>query len=296
MSIQQILQTILNSFQSIALYSLATFGIVLVFKTSIATNFSQGIVATFGAYVSTSFSLFMGYPLWISIIIGMVAAFILGAGIDVLIIRRGKYVTPSSKQIITMGLLLIFTNLLPVMFGVITTTNPSTPKFSLDNLDFNLFGIELYLPIQSLIVFVIALLVLGTMFLALKYSKWGLGVRATASNEIVAQMMGVNTRLITAISWGISAALATIAAASLGTILGPGMMGKIQVYGFLSIVLGGVTTFFAPIFGAILIPIVINFAAAFSSVWADAIVFSFVLIVILIFPNGIFGKKYVKKV
>lgn len=296
MVIQQIFQTFLNSLQSIALYSLATFGIVLVFKTSIATNFSQGIVATFGAYVSTSFSLYMGYPLWISIIFGMISAFLVGAGIDILIIRRGKYVSPSSKQIITMGLLLIFTNLVPVIFGVITASNPSTQKFSLDNFDFTFFGIDLYIPIQSIIVFLVAVILLTVIFIALKYTKWGLGVRATASNEVVAQMMGVNTRLITAISWGMASALATFAAASLGTVLGPAMMGKIQVYGFLSIVLGGVTTFIAPIFGAILIPLVINFAAAFSSVWADAIVFSFVLIVILIFPNGIFGKKYIKKV
>ncbi|MEA4821718.1 MAG: hypothetical protein VB122_05785, partial [Erysipelotrichales bacterium] len=67
-------------------------------------------------------------------------------------------------------------------------------------------------------------------------------------------------------------------------------------YGFLAIVLGGVTSFFAPVLGAIMIPLVMNFAAAFTSVWADAIVFSVVLIAILIRPNGLFGKKMIKKV
>jgi branched-chain amino acid transport system permease protein len=296
MSFQQVIQTVFNSLQSIALYSLATFGITLVFRTSIATNYAQGVVATFGCYVSTHFALYYNVPLPLAIILGMLTAFFIGMLIDVGIIRRGKGLNPGGKQIVTMGLLLVFTNLIPVTFSLITTMTPASPNFSAQNFNFSILGLNLYWPIQSIICTILAVVLLGTIFIALKYTKWGLGVRATASNETVSQMMGINTRVITALSWAIASALATVSAVSMGTVLSPGMMGKIQIYGFLAIVLGGVTSFFAPVLGAIMIPLVMNFAAAFTSVWADAIVFTVVLVAILIRPNGLFGKKMIKKV
>ncbi len=290
------LQTIVNSFQGIAMYSLATFGIVLIFRTSATTNFAQGAIATFGCYVATQFGVINGMNLWVSLVLGMLTAFALGVIIDNFIIRRGKDVNAAGKQMITMGLLLVFTNIIPVIFSMITITTPATKNFATGSFNFTLLGQDIYWPYQSMICVLLAVVLLGAVFAALKFTKWGLGVRATASNETVAKMMGVNTKVITALSWAIAGALATVAACSMQTVLNPAMMGKAQTYGFLACVLGGLSSFIAPIIGAIIIPVVINFAAIYTSAWAELIMFCIVLLLILIRPNGLFGKKFIKKV
>ena len=90
----------------------------------------------------------------------------------------------------------------------------------------------------------------------LKFTKWGIGVRATASNEKVASMMGVNTKRITLTSWAIASALGALAAALYApTIftLSPNMMVGMQVNGFLAAVLGGFAILFGgPIVAAVL--------------------------------------------
>lgn len=293
---EQFIQILLNSLQGIAIYSLSTMGIVLVFKTSGTTNFSQGVVGVFGAYMSTQLARLNGVPLFFSILIGVAVAFLIGMGIDVGIIRRGKNLNSSQKQIVTMGLLLIITNLIPVIFGLLNTLTQQTPNYATGITQFSLFGMNLAITNQALMLILVSGTLLLALFIGLKYTKWGLGVRATASNETVAQMMGINTRLITALSWAIASGLATVSATMLASTLNPAMMGKSQVYGFLASVLGGLSSFFAPLVGAVLLPIFANISATFSSIWADGIVFVLVLIIILIFPNGIFGKKYVKKV
>lgn len=294
--VEQFIQILLNSLQGIAIYSLSTMGIVLVFKTSGTTNFSQGVVGVFGAYMSTQLARLNGVPLFFSILIGVAVAFLIGMGIDVGIIRRGKNLNSSQKQIVTMGLLLIITNLIPVIFGLLNTLTQQTPNYATGITQFSLFGMNLAITNQALMLILVSGTLLLALFIGLKYTKWGLGVRATASNETVAQMMGINTRLITALSWAIASGLATVSATMLASTLNPAMMGKSQVYGFLASVLGGLSSFFAPLVGAVLLPIFANISATFSSIWADGIVFVLVLIIILIFPNGIFGKKYVKKV
>jgi len=296
MTLQQFLQTIINSFQGMAMYSLATFGIVLIFRTSTTTNFAQGVIATFGCYMATQLCIVKGMSLFVGVPVGMAVAFLIGAFIDIAIIRQARNINASGKQMITMGVLMVLTSIIPVLFSMITVTTPATKNYSTEIWYFKLFNQSLYWPMQSIICCILAITLLGIIFAALKFTKWGLGVRATASNEQVAKMMGINTRVVTALSWALAGALATVSAVSLQTVLNPAMMGKAQVYGFLACVLGGVSSFFAPVIGAILIPLIINFAAAITPSWAELTMFCLILLIILIRPNGLFGKKMIKKV
>ena len=165
-------------------------------------------------------------------------------------------------------------------------------------MDFDLFGMTFTVTKHALFCFLFATVILTVIFLALKFTKWGLGVRATASNEKVAQMMGINTKVITAMSWAIAAGLGTVAAIMYGSgqDLNPSFMGGVQVNAFLACILGGLSTFYGPIVGAVLIPVFSNVFRYNFSAWADVIVYALILIVILIKPLGIFGKKIARKV
>ena len=304
-SMQDILQTIVNSLPTIGRYALVTIGIVLIFRTTATTNFAQGLIATFGTFVVTWASLtYTAMPLWLCLLLGMAAAFALGMFVDVALIRRARRISPSGKQMITMGVMMILVNVTPVLFRDITLWTRPGKSFSTAIISFQLFGYTLNITEMGLLAFVLAAIVLSLVFAALKFTKWGLGVRATAANENVAQMLGVNTRVITAFSWALAGALASLGGffTGAGTALNVTLMGNAQIYGFLACVLGGFGSFPAPILGAVIIPLIYNFAGnpaimgPNAGMWQNLITFVVVLLLILIFPNGILGKKYIKKV
>ncbi|HOH68409.1 MAG TPA: branched-chain amino acid ABC transporter permease, partial [Bacilli bacterium] len=164
---------------------------------------------------------------------------------------------------------------------------------------------ELSITKHSVVCIAITAVVLTVLFVLLFKSKWGLGVRVTASSEYTAGIVGVNTYVITATSWAIAAALAVLAAVMLNAgnaSLTPSFMTKIQVSSFLAGILGGFSTFLGPILGAIIIPLAISvvgwlgFINPFFQSWAEVIVYILLLIAILIKPQGLFGKVVAKKV
>jgi len=295
---QLFFQTFINSLQNMAIYSMATIGIVLIFRTSITANFAQGMIGTLAAFFSSNIVLYVNpqMPFWIAIAFGALIAFCIGYAIDAGIIRQGRSVNPFGKQMITMGLMMIFYAIMPPMFVSITTRTPNVPKFSYNNIEFTFLGQSLYITEHAFACVVTAIIGLGVLFAALKFTRWGVSLRAIASSETVAQMMGINTKLITGATWGIAGAFVAVAGSSTAMALNAGMLGQIQIFGFLACVLGGVTSFWAPITGCIIIPLLLNYSAVFSPKWATLISFIIIMLIILIRPNGLFGKKYVNKV
>jgi len=304
--------TICGSLLTICITCLAAFAVTLIFKTSTTTNFAQGSIAALGCYVTADFFGKMGLPVWIGVFIGMIVGIAAGLFVDVVIFRNGKNVNAVGKQIITMGLVSIIFGAIPLIFG-----NPEAIPFEpfyntveagvMPNLLIPFLGGELVLSKHALICLVITVVVLVALFVLLKYSKWGLAVRCTASNEFTAELMGINTHVITAMSWAIAGALGVLAAvmyAGGGAKIGPSFMTTIQVNAFLAGILGGFSTFHGPVVGAICIPLAsacVGFLANFKGMygitrWNMVIVYVLMLIVILIKPQGLMGKPIVKKV
>ena len=229
----------------------------------------------------------------------MIAGFVIGYLIDKFIIRRAKKISSSGKQMITMGMVLVLTALTDIFFTPVIPRNIN--RIFNDSFRFNIFGNSIVLNHHNFTSIVLAIVVIVLIFVMLKYTRWGLSVRSTASNELITSMMGVNTRFITAMSWAIAGALGALAAVLYsptfqGGSLSPGFMTNMQVNGFLALILGGATTFIGPVIAAILIPLTVGMAGYFNAQWQNVALYVIILVVILILPNGIFGKKIVKKV
>lgn len=282
---------------------LATFAITLIFKTSYTTNFAQGVVSAVGAYVAVELALEKGLPLWAGLIIGVVIAFFVGMLIDVVIFRRGKNVNAIGKQIITMGLISLFVGVIPFIFKVANYESiPIQPFIPLTK---QLVIGKLSIPYNTFVGVGITIVLMVLVFVLLQKSKWGLSVRATASNEIVAGMMGINTKVITAISWAIAGALGAVAAviyignAAFTSAL---VMTSTQINAFLAGILGGFATFYGPVAGAAIIYLLNALVGCICihvpelSMWKPAVVYGVVMLLVLWKPQGLFGKKMVKKV
>lgn len=305
------LMMLLGQLVNMCVTALAAFSVTMVFRTSTTTNFAQGSIAAFGCYVTADLFGKYGVPIYIGLIPGVLVGVLCGLLIDVVIFRNGKNIYPVGKQIITMGLVSIIFGGIPLAFG-----NPERVPFETfyrgekpANIILDILKGKVVISRHALICLGITAAVLTTLFLLLKFSKWGLAVRATASNEFTAELMGINSRVITAVSWAIACALGVLAAvmyAGNGTAITASFMTTIQVNAFLACILGGFSTFYGPVVGAVCIPLVSTFVSFLQylpingisaiSRWNMVIVYVLLLIVILIKPQGLFGKPVAKKV
>ena len=306
------LDTVLDSTTAMCVTALVTMAITLIFKTSFTTNFAQGVISAFGAYVASTFFNKIGWPIWISVLLSILISASIAVVVDIGIFRRGRYVNAIGKQIITMGLISVIVSVTPLVFKDLKYYATS---FWQGNFRFDVGCYAVTFSKNAAISVIMTAVVLITIFLLLRFSKWGLSVRATASNEYVAGMMGINTHVVTAVSWGIAGALGALAATINATTseIGVYFMTEYQVTAFLAGIVGGFATFHGPVIVAIAIPLLTNLISWFGNGvlanwtnnpalgaslgnWSTTIVYVVALIIIFFKPSGLFGKKMEKKV
>lgn len=308
-----ILSIILNSLISFSFLSLATFGIVLIFRTSSTTNFAQGMIGILGAYTTSyiidqqGISDYTGLPsvtisnpldLVLPMLGGIGISFLFGFLIEMVIFRRARHINAVTKQIITMGLVIVITGLVPTIFGGVARR----ASFPFSQATVDVLGVGL--PVHNLITLGLATIIIVAIFIGIKYTRWGLAVRSVASNEKIASLMGVNTNFINAMSWALAGALGALSAITYTAAVGSMSlfsMVDIQVNAFYASILGGFSTFYGPLAGTFilsagqsLIPqILVNWNLA---QWSNTVLYLAIMVAILIKPVGLFGKKMMKKV
>jgi branched-chain amino acid transport system permease protein len=287
------LQVIFRSLETGSIYALASLGIIIVMRTSNITNFSQGAVAMFNTFVVTILFANFGFPLPVAILGGVVSAILTGFFIDFVIIRHTKKVSPVAKQIITLGLVMIVLGLAPLFFGVDPLRLPRLIE------DGNLGILGANISHNGLFNILFGLGVMGILFYILQKTKVGLAVRATASNEFTAKLMGVPTKKVTLGAWAVAGVLGVISGVMVApmTSVSLNLMDEIQINALVAVVLGGFQTFYGPVVAAYIIGISRNLLLFYvSSVWGGQILYILILAFLVFRPYGLFGKKIVKKV
>ncbi len=301
--IEAFVSTMLDVLPAMTVTVIATLAITLIFKTSYTTNFAQGVISAVGSYVAMQLLVSRGLPVWAGLIAGVIVGATIGIFIDVAIFRRGRNVNAVGKQIITMGMVSLIVGIIPFVFAVSRAESVDFMPI-LSNGKLVLFG-DVAITYNRLLYIAITIVIVTVIFTLLNHSKWGLGVRATASNESVAGMMGINTHVITAASWAIAGGIGAVAAVMYAgevQMANSLFMTTIQVNAFLAGILGGFATFYGPILGAVIIS-VISWLVGFLTIlmpqlstWKEVIVYVIVLLLVLWKPQGLFGPKLVRKV
>lgn len=287
------LQILFSSLETGSVYALAALGIIIIFRTSKTTNFALGTMGMFNAFIATFMVINAGLPAWAAAIVGMITAFICGVLVDIIIMRRGKKINAVGKQIITFGIIMLFLGIAPMIFG---STPLNFPQFITTGA-ISIMGASI--SYNAILNIVVGLILMAGLFYFLQVSKWGLAVRVTASNEQTAKLMGVPTSLVTMGAWAVAAALGTLAALMLAPAItvNVSMMDNVQTNALIACVLGGFQTFYGPVIGAYIIGFGRNLLTFYvSSTWGDPLLFAFILMFIVLRPNGLIGKKIVKKV
>jgi len=290
------LRIFFSSLETGSVYALASLGIVLIFRTSKTTNFAQGVIGTLNGYVAATLFLKWGWGIWEVTACALFTAFLTGILIDTIIIRPASKVNPVSKQIITLGLIMIILGILPWLFGIDFL---SLPRFIPITESTRLSVLGASITYNAIFVILVSSTLMGLLFWFLKYTKWGLAIRVTAADDTTSKLMGVPTKTVTMISWATAAMFGTLAAIFIApqTNVNPLMLADVQINAFFAAVLGGFTSFIGPVVGAFILAVSKNLSLIYiSDEWGNVIVYLLVLVVLFIKPYGLFGKKGVKKV
>ena len=290
------LQQIVNGITIGSTYALVAIGFNMIFGVLELTNFANSSLYMFGAY--TTFLLYSatGVTFFLSFAISIILTGLLGYCLDRFALRtlRKKHAPKLAGLITTLGMSMVIDNSIMVFFG-------TDSKAFENHLDVGKFYIGNAIVTWTQVIILVVACVLMTFLSVLVYrTKIGKAMGAIAQNADAAKLMGINTNKVISFTFIISGVLACIAGnmiamnyRSIETNMGSLIGTKI----FASAILGGVGSVPGAIVGGMLLGVIETMVSAYiSSGYRDAISFTILIVVLLIMPNGIFGKKAINKV
>ena len=190
-----------------AMYSLASQGLVLIYRGSGVLNFAHGAVGMIGAYASYEVGTNAGLPFLVAAAAGVLTSGAIGALCQVLIMRRLKRASPLTRVVATLGILLSLQSIAVLRYGGRATfVAPELPTGEVN------LGGSVTLPIDRLIMLIVAAVLTVALYLLYRNTRFGLGTSAVAENELAASTLGWSADRIAVANWALGSALGGLAA------------------------------------------------------------------------------------
>jgi branched-chain amino acid transport system permease protein len=292
----QFLQYVVSGLSIGALYALVALGLVLIYRSTRILNFGHGDVATVGTFfaftlLSHNYTWTIAFPL--ALILGAVLAMVFY--FVVLIPAQRRNATQLGQIILTVGLSLILQGLVSHFWG----TEPQSFPFPLS--DTSTWKVYQDVVISELSLGALAIGLIGSLilFLLVQKTRLGLAMRATSENLPAAQTLGIPTRRVLSLSWGLAAFLGVLAGIFLAPalLLDPFFMLEPFLKGFAAAVLGGLNSLPGAIAGGIILGVAESLAGGYVTVaFKNTLAFLVIIVVLLIRPEGLLGKEFIERV
>jgi branched-chain amino acid transport system permease protein len=277
-----IIQTV-NGIVTGMILALIASGLTLIFGIMDVVNFAHGELFMLGAYVGVIVVAATG-NFWLGLVLSALIMAIFGAALQIVTLRPLIGSDPLNTILATFGISLVLQNYALWQFGPVSRKIPDPMSAS-----FTLFYLQY--PWYRIVIALLSAAIIGGFWLFLKYSKFGVWIRATAQDRVMAQAMGIPVPLVYT---GVFAIGSAMAAAS-GVLFAPTTgvdhtMGLDWVLkAFIVVVVGGMGN----LGGSILAAIFVSLLESYAAIWLDpsqAVIVSFVaLILTLLFrPTGLF--------
>jgi branched-chain amino acid transport system permease protein len=290
------LQQVVSGLASGGIYAALALALVLIHRATGVINFAQGEMAMFTTYIAWTLTANHGRSYWFAFVVTLVFAFVLGVGIQRVIIRPIERASILTTVIVTIGLVLVFNGAAGWIWSAEIRAFPSP----FPNETWRVSGVAISQQDVGTIGVVLALVILLAAFF--RYTKIGLALRASALNPDASRLVGVRVGWMLAIGWGLAAMLGAVAGmlAAPTVFLDPNMMQAILIYAFAAAVLGGIDSPFGAVAGGLLLGVGLNLVGAYIDfVGADLrlpVALLIILIVLLVRPAGLFGKPVARRV
>ena len=280
-----------------SVYAIIALGYTMVYGIAKMLNFAHGDVIMFGGYMIFTVVSTLNLPPVVGILVAVIACTVLGLTIERVAYKPLRNAASNLAVLITaIGVSYFLQNIVLLIYGAnpkAFTSVVSVPAIKLMDGSITIKG-ETLITVISCIVIMIGL----TLFV--NKSKAGQAMQAVSEDKGAAQLMGINVNRTIALTFAIGSALAAIASAlyfSAYTSLAPDKGAMPGIKAFVAAVFGGIGSIPGALIGGILIGVIENLSKAYISTQiSDAIVFMVLIIVLLVKPTGLLGKKLQEKV
>jgi len=286
MDLSLLLSQLFNGINLGLLYVLMATGLTIIMGTMGVVNFSHGILFTFGAYFAYSIAAKFGF--WAALLLAPVLVGVIGMVVEIGLVQRVYGKDPLYSLLLTFGLAMSLEEVVRIVWG--TTGLPfSPPDFLNSFVDLKI----MFYPLYRLAVFGVILLLIAALWFFLERTTMGKIVRAGIQDSVMVGILGVNTKALFTLVFGLGAFLAGLAGVLSAPMSGimPTMGDNIVMPSFIVIILGGVGSFYGSVVGGLLLGIIVAMCIQFVPAVAELSMYLVMAIVLLVRPRGLFGEE-----
>lgn len=274
-----------------SVYAIIAIGYTMVYGIAKMLNFAHGDIIMIGGYVAFYAFVRFGLPNYVSIILAIVFCTILGIVIEKLAYKPLRKATSLSVLITAIGVSYFLQNGAQLLFGTDTKIFPTL----ITEGSFKFYDGQLIISYLNVITIVCCLLIMALLTLFINKTKIGKAMRACAEDKGAAQLMGINVNTTISVTFAIGSGLAAVAAILLCSTypsLSPSLGSMPGIKAFTAAVFGGIGSLPGALLGGLFLGVIETLTKAYvSTQLSDAFVFAILIIVLLIRPTGLFGKK-----
>ena len=276
-----------------SVYAIIALGYSMVYGIAKMLNFAHGDVIMVGAFVAYFAISKYNLPLLVGVVVAVVVCTILGVVIERLAYKPLRQASSLSVLITAIGVSYFLQNSAMLLWGTDTKIFPNVLRGSL-----NLGGLSI--PFLTLITILTCIVIMVVLTLFINKTKTGRAMRACSEDKGAAALMGITVNRIISITFAIGSGLAAIASALLVATypsVYPTLGSMPGIKAFTAAVFGGIGSIPGAFLGGLVLGVVENLSRAYiSTQLSDAIVFMVLIIVLLIKPTGLLGRKVNVKV
>jgi branched-chain amino acid transport system permease protein len=290
-----LLQQLINGIALGSVYALIALGYTMVYGIITLINFAHGEIFMAGAFVGLIMVSRFKFNIFVAMLVAMAFCTVMGVTIERVAYRPLRCSSRLSALISAIGVSIFLSSLSLMIFGADAKAFPDT-AFPVRQI--RLAGAEIS-TLQLLIIGVSAVLMLGLEFIVQR-TKIGKAMRATSEDYQTAALMGIDVNRVISFTFAIGSALAGAGGVLVGLLFNAvsfnmGLMAGLKA--FAAAVLGGIGSIPGAVLGGLFLGVteVLGVAAGYSS-YRDAIAFAILVLVLLVKPTGLLGRKIQKKV
>ncbi len=286
--------------------ALTALGLVLIFKSTYIFNFAQGQLLLLGALVTWWFSVELGFPLWLAIILALALSALLGIIIERLALRPMTGQPLLSIILMTLGLSQVLQGMALLLFGGVQRNFPkifsaSDPYRIITPFVHNGNPIVVILKqnlVWSFVAAILGVLVISAFF---RFTRIGLAMRGASEDHELAQSVGLRIHRIFGLSWALAGVVATTGGVLLATSSGlDTSLSVVVMAAFPVVLLGGLESIPGAIIGGLVIGLSQGVVSASKAPLvrhtSEIMPYIVLLIVLIIRPEGLFGQKRIERV
>jgi len=292
--VQQLVNTLLGGLTLGMVYAAFALALVLIWRSTRIVNFAQAPMAMVTTFIALRI-IDAGHSYWLGFAAALLAGLVLGAVVERVLIRPVEGKAEINAVILTLGLFIVLHALASVIFGNRYRSFPAA---------FGIRGIEvgdttIALTGFDIFTIVAVLVVMGLLVLLFRFTDLGLRMRAAAFNQEVARLLGVRVGRMLTLGWALAALVGSLAGLLIagGSLVHPGYMDSVVVYGFVAAVLGGLDSPGGAVVGGLLLGLSLSLVSGYIGSQLVALAaLAILMVVLLLRPQGLFSQARERRV